>query len=288
VQGYLLLDIWAFDAAQGTVVFSSRDAAQPDEISAGISSLGSGLAAVILGREWALVRFVPEPSNSSLYVDGSLAAAGSAPALYLEPGTREVRISARGYRDSVRTVTLEARQENLLRETLEKEAAGTISLETTPPGAAVYLESVWSGRTPLTLEKPPEPRRGVLVLNGYYPRTVTLGPASADEVAVPLLPDIGSRDEKQKKARDDFYASFAWFAASVPLPLFSYALAIDFAVEQLDYLFHGFPSEASQAAAASGVFLAGYYTGVAVSASLFVWMVYRVIGYVAASNWTAG
>jgi hypothetical protein len=153
-----------------------------------------------------------------------------------------------------------------------------------PPGAALYVDSLWAGVTPVTIDRPAQRSRGVLDLQGYYPGELDLGPSSAASVSLTLIPDTGPRDVRQNKARDDFYASFAWFAASIPIPLFSYALVFDFAVQTQDFLRAGLLTEAARAQSRSQSFLYGYYGGVALSAGLFAWMVARIVQYVTAAD----
>ncbi len=87
--------------------------------------------------------------------------------------------------------------------------------------------------------------------------------------------------------RDEFYSSLGFFAFSIPLPLFSYALAFDFALKA-NYLTRQIAAAAAQAQSASLVFQGTYYAGIAVSAALFVWMVTRIVNYVRVANEIAG
>ncbi|MGA2974864.1 MAG: PEGA domain-containing protein [Spirochaetia bacterium] len=284
LQGYILLDIWAFDATRGRIVFSSRNAAQRDELYASLPSLGKEIAETILGHGWSLVTFAPDPPESSLYVDGNLAVSGASPALYLSPGPHEIKVSAPGYSDLVRSLTLGEGEETRIADTLEKQATGSIALFTDPVGADLYLGSIWKGKTPLLLDLPSARSRGVLSLTGFYDQPFSIDPTSPLSLSVPLQQDTGPRDALQKKTRDAFYVSLGWFAFSIPLPLFSYALAMDYSVQWLELLQSGAASSASTAQTLTYTFLGTYYAGIAISVSLFAWMVSRIITYVTASN----
>jgi hypothetical protein len=288
VQGYLLLDIWAFDAARGRMVFTSRNAAQREELYAFLSSLGKELAGVILGRQWSLVSFAPKPPESALYVDGVLAASGASSTLYLAPGAHAVRMTAPGYRDVERTLTLAEGEETRIEDELEKEVPGQVEFTSDPDGAAVYVGSVWKGVTPLFLDVPAVQSRGELKLDGFYSQPFTLDSAVPPSVSLALTPDTGSRDDVQKKKRDDFYFSLGLFAFSIPLPLFSYALALDYSVKWLECVTYGLSDEASSAKSSTYVFLGTYYAGIAISVSLFSWMVSRIVTYVKAANDVGG
>ncbi len=274
VLGYLLLDVWAYDATRGKMVFTFRNAAQRDELYAATASLGKELATTILGRPWSLVVFSPQPERAALSVDGSLVVTGASPALYLDPGFHDLRISAPGYQDVTRSLTLDAGAETRIDDVLQPDKVGKVQVTSDPAGADLYLDSVWQGKTPLVVDLPSIRNRGILSLDGYYDKTFSLSPDSPSVLSFPLELDIGSKDVLQKKARDEFYTSFAWFTLSVPLPMFSIAFQNDYAT--------------SGAAVPSYFFTATYYAGIAISVALFTWMVSRIIHYVTVSNGTAG
>ena len=288
VQGYLLVTLWVFDAARGNTILSSREAAQRDELYASLPPLGKELAGILLGRQWSLVAYAPSPPNGSLYVDGVLVASGASPALYLSPGIKEIRVSAPGYRPEKLTLILTPGQESPLAVTLEKEPAASVFIVSQPAGAALYVDSIWQGTTPLLQEKPPVRGRGVLSLTGFYDLPFQIGLDSPAQLSFSLQPDLGARDVAQKKARDQFYEAFGWFALSVPLPLLCSAFKIDYEAKQLFFTANAMSPEAAAAQLGSQVFLAGYVAGIAISASLFTWMVFRIIHYISVSNGTAG
>jgi hypothetical protein len=273
VQGYLLLDVWAYDAIRAKIVYSWRNAAQRDELYGSVGSLSRELASAILGRAWSLVVFSPTPKQAALFVDGNLVVTGASPGLYLSPGFHDVRISAAGYADSIRQVTFEEGAETRVEDVLLQSIPGTIAVSTDPPGADLYVDSVWKGKTPLVMDIPAVRSRGLLMLDGYYDRTLSVSPSSPATLSYSLQMDTGPLDAQQKRARDEFYASFAWFALSMPIPLFSIAFQNDYA---------------AWAYVPAVIFTGTYYAGVAISVGLFSWMVSRIIHYVIVSNGTAG
>jgi hypothetical protein len=288
VQGYLLVDVWAYHAARGSLVIQSRDAALREELYVDLPEISAELTTTVLGRDWSLVTFSPQPAQASLFVDGTLRASGAAPALYLDPGERQVRISAPGYQDVTRTVTLEKGATIRIDDALEETRPATIAVSTDPEGATLYVDSRWQGVTPLTIPRPAERGRGVLDLDGHYSVALDLGPGTGSQLSVTMPRDVGPRDVQQAKARDDFYAAFGWFAVSIPIPLFSYALVFDFAVQENNFVLAGQLTAAAGADGTRRAFLASYYGGVALSAALFTWMVFRIINYVAVANGIAG
>ncbi len=284
VQGYLILDVWAYDPLKRAQVFTLRNTAAREEISGTLQGIGRQIARTILGRPWSLVAFSPDPPDAMLYVDGVLVASGASPELFLLPGTHKIKMSAIGYAEVSRSISLPPGEETRIDDALQKVVEGKVAISSDPPGADLYVDSLWKGRTPLLVDRPPLRSRGVLALSGFYDMVFPLEPVSPMVLSFELQKDDGKREVNQKKARDDFYFSLAVFVLSLPVPLFSYALSIDFSLKSLDLSGQGMPAAASQAQATGNIFLGTYYAGIAVSLGLFTWMVTRIIHYVNLTN----
>jgi len=285
VEGYVLLDVWAYDAASNSVVVSYRDAARRDEVYQSVPPAGRQLTGLFLGKPWASISFTPDPPGGSLFVGGKLVATGRTPLLYVTPGTLDIKVSAPGYRDVTQTMSIGDAEEAALSVTLEKEKTGAVVISSTPSGADVYVESVWKGKTPLSLETPFDRTRVDITAQGFYDMPFSVSESSPSELSFVLQPDSVSRDAVQKKARNDFYDAFTWFALSLPVPLFCYAFALDSAVQAREL---GSGPQYTSAQVRGTLFYGGYLVGTVVSASLFTWMLFRIIHYVTVSTRTAG
>ena len=99
--------------------------------------------------------------------------------------------------------------------------------------------------------------------------------------------DTVSRDAVQKKARDEFYTSFAFFALSLPIPFFSYPFALDEAL-QVQQLGSGTARLRGAQTIGNALYWGGYVGGTAVSVGLFTWMLFKIIHYVSVSTRTEG
>jgi len=251
-------------------------------------AFGDEIARTILGREWAVVDYSPDPPSADLYVDGRRVASGATPALYLSPGEHEIRISAAGYRDVYRPLSLPPEKQTVVSDSLEKDTIGEIAVTSEPAGADLYVDSQWRGRTPLALDRPALRSRGVLARDGYYNLNFSLEPQSPSELSFSLEKDAGPKDARQKKARDDFYTSLTFFALSVPLPVLSYGLLIDSQVKQVDLSSAGLSSALAREQRTGTILQGTYYVGVAVSVALFTWMVTRILNYVKVADEIAG
>ncbi len=288
VQGYLLVDVWAYDAHQDQMVFSYREAAPRDEIYSYMPAIARQLIGVLLGHPWSVLAFQPDPPGSILYVDGQLVSSGRAQALYLEPGTRDLRVSSPGYQDDTGIVDLVPMETTTLTVELTRLTEGGVTVQSNPPGADLYVGSQRIGKTPLEMDLPASRERGVLSLDGYFDQPFGLSPQSPPMVSLTLQSNTIPREKLQSQARDDFYTSFAWFVVSVPIPVFCYAFTLDMATEERQFGARGLFSQAQQAYTTGTALYVGYLVGIGVSAGLFTWMIDRIVHYVQTANRTEG
>jgi hypothetical protein len=255
IEGYILVDLWAYEPVQEQTVYTFRDAAQPERIYESLGEAAKGLVGVILGRQWASLTLVPDPPDSVTTIDGKSMGAGRVQSAYLEPGAREIRVSAPGYKEEVRTVDLAPLEEHTLSIQLEKE-----------------------NRPNLT--------RVQLGLAGFYDVPFSIGPSSPPQLSFDLQKDIGSLQEFQKKARDDFYTAFGFFLLSLPIPFFSYTFSASYA--------RAYAQQPAGSTAAQNsvntyyIFYYSYFAGIGLSASLATWMIIDLIHYITVANRTAG
>jgi hypothetical protein len=287
VQGYILIDLWAYASASEQVVYTFRDAAQPEGIYASLTEAAKGLIGVMLGREWSSLTLVPDPLDSMVTIDGTSMGAGRIQTAYLTPGSHTIVVSAPGYTQSEVETELASFEERVIPIALQKVERPRVSLSSSPPGADVYLDSVWIGTTPLTLEAPAVRTRLELDLDGYYSMPTSLGPSSPPQLVISLTRDVASRDALQKKARDEFYVALGFFALSLPIPFFCYSYSNDYKLTYVRLLADENPS-ASGAATVVNIFVYSYYSSLGVSASLFTWMIVDLVRYIAIANRTAG
>jgi hypothetical protein len=290
VQGYMIVDLWACEPAREGNLFTFRDAVLREGLYASLEEAASGLTRAMLGREWAALTVVPDPPDSVTEVDGKAIGSGRITSLYLTPGTREIRVSAPGFEEKTVTVELAPSEQRTVTVSLEKRSVPSIALASDPPGADVYADSIWTGRTPLILARPADRERIQVVSHGFYQLPLSVGPASPQEITVQLQPDKGSREARQRQARDAFYTSFAYFLLSLPIPFFCYSLAVDEAQEIRNLQASPANTLPAQETAywAGNVYYYSYLGGLGLSGSLLVWMVVNLFTYVTAATRTAG
>ncbi len=286
VQGYILMDLWAYSATLQKIIYTFRDAAKPEEIYSSLEEAGKGLVGAMLGREWAALTILPDPPQCTVTIDGDSMGEGKVQSAYLTPGKHIVEVTAPGYESAEVVTTLAAFEDQSIPVSLVKRELPKVSISTIPPGASVYLDSVWMGTTPLVLELPPLRSRLQLDLDGYYSVPMSLGPASPPELAISLQRDVASRTALQTQARDRFYTALGFFALSLPIPLFSYSYRNDYLLDTTRFP-AGTPA-GDGAAVLEQVFKYGTWGGAAVSAGLFTWMIIDLVKYITIANRTAG
>jgi len=283
-SGYFLVEVWAWSAAGASMVFVWRDAATRGELYERVSEAGKGLAEVLLGRPWASLAVTPEPPSASVLVDGRPPGTGRSRFDDLEPGSHEVRVSAPGYREEVRSVELAAGTETIVAIVLEALETGLIAVASDPPGADAWLDAVWQGRTPLDVPRPGERARLVVSLPDGPEAALMVGPTSPPAISISLFDAAASSDEEQKAARNRFYGSFGWFMLSLPVPFYAYSWALDWAVEAVRLAGEGDTTGANRARGFSYGFYAAYLTGLGASITLAAWTISTIVRYVRAAD----
>ena len=151
----------------------------------------------------------------------------------------------------------------------------------------VYQDSIWLGSTPLQVNTPLEQHRLLFRREGYADYPLYLNRGAGEAVFITLQPDLLDPQEVQKKRRNSFYASFGFFALTLPLPIFFYGLAGDYAMGyQQAWLYNR--AEANRLYATGNLFYYAYLGTLALSTSLFINMMINLIRYIGSADRKAG
>lgn len=97
------------------------------------------------------ITFYSEPARATIKVDGK--EVGKTPFTYSEagPGLITVEISKDGYRSVIKNINIYSNERLVVEEKLERQI-GTLTVQSLPEMAEVYLDGIYRGKTPLTLE----------------------------------------------------------------------------------------------------------------------------------------
>jgi len=127
------------------------------------------------------------PSGAYVYINGIYR--GTTPLnLELDPGTYSIRIEKSGYKTEYETVTLSPGDTRTIFKDLEPLKA-KLYVHSNPPDASVYIDGIYKGITPLTLELDPGTYSIRIEKSGYKTEyeTVTLSPGDTKTVSKSLI-----------------------------------------------------------------------------------------------------
>ncbi len=220
VEQYALVDLFVYSAVLDELVHQDRTVGRAREVLADTDRLASGIATVLLGRDHAGLLVTTNMADSVVAIDGVVAGYGDAELRFAEPGMRLVTIEAQGFgavEDQLELVAGERVERSYELEPIQRDA---IRIQTNPSQAAVYLNSVWQGTTPLSVPRPLSRQQVRLEAVGYFDSRFRIGPDSPQVIARDLRLANVDWDVEIREKRSAFYRSLGWFALSVPVPIF--------------------------------------------------------------------
>lgn len=145
------------------------------------------------------------PLGAEVYLNGVFR--GITPLIIsdLSPGTYQIQLRKSGYKDILSSVTVISGTTSTYNFTLIP-LLGTINIFSNPSGADVYIDRVYKGKTPLSLNDVPSGTYDVrITLSGYeeYLERITLLPGEVRQISVNLKPLYGEVfiDSKPQGAR---------------------------------------------------------------------------------------
>ncbi len=288
VQEYLYLEVKALDSVLEREIFSYNDAFLREELYSRFDSVIQGLALIIFGRDWASLIVKPEPEKSMLYLDNEFIGSGETIVEYLLPGIKELRIVALGFEEKIITLKLKAGEISEQLVALQPMEDEKILFITDPPGAGVYRDSVWLGNTPLEIDKTHSPRRLLFQKEGYSNYPFYFYQETSGEINISLTKDLLDKEEFQKKRRNSFYAAFGIWALTVPVSIFLRSNFTDYALARNQAILDNNMDEAARLESIAYDFQYAYWGSLAVSTSLFINMMIKLIRYVASADRKAG
>jgi hypothetical protein len=284
VQGYLLIDLRAYDAASDRNIWSWREAAPREEIYSYLGEAAGGLMRIVVGADYSILALHVTPGGAAISLDGEQRTAGS---LITTPGHHVLSVAAPDCIPEQRELDLPSGVETTVQIALNAVEGVPMTVESDPPGASVYVDSVRQGRTPWTMDKPSLKRHLLLSMDGYLDGTGRADLLSPQVLSVRMDTDLSAPDQVQKDQRDRFYVSFGALSVSIPVPLFLFFASQDFSVAAAKAKKSGFPN-ADSLASAGNLCLWSAVGGVAACVGLFTYMVFTIMDYIAAADRPAG
>ncbi|MFW6211523.1 MAG: PEGA domain-containing protein [Spirochaetota bacterium] len=217
--GYIVVDLYGYHRALDIVELLSRTTRLAEEIGDDAQPIADEAATTLLGRDYARLVIRSDRSDASIRVNGELLGFGEATLRYAEAGEYSVEIDAADSEPVRRVVQLDAGDRETITVEMVARAGNLVRLRSSPSDAAVYVDSVWVGQTPLEYEFPLANSSVRLRKPGYLESRFVVGPDSPATVSRALLREDIDWTVELEQARDSFYQSFAFFVVSLPVTI---------------------------------------------------------------------
>lgn len=276
IQGYLFFEVVIWSALSRQTVYAYQDAVEPQEVSLLLETLSAETADAVLGRPWGILSVEVMPRDAAVYLDGNLAGLGSTEIRYLKPGEHRVTVRAEGYAAQDATVTIREGETGRIEFSLAETPKEITTVLSEPPGANVYVGSLFRGITPLTIETPDRITQLLIRMQGYRDLQHIISPADSRTLSFTLEP-LADPAPQFLSAKDDFYAALGYFVLSVPVTVGAFAMYQNRAAAD---------ASVSTRARLANPFLYAYYGGFAISAGLLVNTVIKLFRYIDAGEST--
>lgn len=284
-DNYLFLTLYAYSYHLDRERELATTASLAEELPENMAQLEAAAQRAVAGRPVAPLMVAIsgyEPERAEIFVDDESQGFGSVRIPLLPLGNVTLRVEHPAIPQIERRVRIRGDQANRIELEIPDPETGYVAVVSEPPGASIYVDSLWQGITPRMIRRPPEERQVRLSLNEHYDSQFFVGPESPNLVSRELLPSSMEWETVVENKRDRFYRAFSWFIVSLPAPIILNGI-----YGNLSTLFPDGEarSELSQTEAdrrlgqANAVFY-GYYATLGVSTALFGNMIYRLFDYI--------
>jgi hypothetical protein len=278
IQGYLFMKIRGYNSVLGREVYAYEIGGSPEELQTALEEAIYGLAEQILGRPWASLAVEPQPAGSSVIINEIFKGVGKIRARFLRPGRVRVLVRALGYIEQEREYMLSPYEKRAVSIELQQKQTIALTVTTHPEGADVYLDSRWSGITPLELDLVYPEQRLILKKEGFKDLVYDIDESTPSVLDLTLRKQILDEIYWQEKKRDSFYSSLGIWAVSLPFPIFLYGYAVDNA-RAANRSTPG-TEEYKRFRRNTELTYAGYFATLFISVTLFVKMFLNMLEYV--------
>ena len=147
---------------------------------------------VELQPAWADASFDSSPQGAAVLVDGEAIGATPLSAELLE-GSRKVEVNLKGYKPWRRTFPVIAGEDLNVPRILLQKADGVITVSSTPSKATITVDGEYKGKTPLSINVPPDKTLTVRAIKpGYTPasKKITVESGETDKLALNLAAEL--------------------------------------------------------------------------------------------------
>lgn len=283
--GYLFLTLYEYSYHLDRERELATTASRPEELFENLGQLELASQRAVAGRPVAPLSVEIrgyEPERGEVFINGTSRGFGSVEIPLLPVGRAELRIEHPATPRIERTVRISGEYENRVEVEIPDPETGYVAVVSEPPGASIYIDSLWQGTTPYMIRRPAEDRQVRLSLREYYDSQFTIGPRTPDLINRELLPETMEWEAQVEQKRDRFYRSFTWFVLSLPAPILLNGIYGNLATLFPDGRARSGLSqgEADRRLDQANAVFYSYYATLGISVALFGNMIYRIIDYI--------
>ena len=282
VENVVVADISLYSSLLKKDLSSVRITGDLDTI---YQELDNGLDAFysdLLGKPWSKINVAVNDEDVNVFVDGTFVSSGSLSNVILEPGEHTIVASGNNTSEDVKQVLLEENQSADINFQVEPVESKLFAVSSFPPGADVYYNSVWQGKTPLILNG--AEGEVVVSIDGYQNSRVFLEETSGNTIDFFPQREVFNKDDYLLDKRNDFYKNLTWFVLSIPVAFFTYAnyLAYDDLHERAEGT--GDSHEIHRTQRIRNYSYYGYYGALFLSVTLFTNAMFYLKDYIVAGQ----
>lgn len=214
---YVFLEIYAYHRFLDARIFEWKTALGEDDTQAALDEFSLILAEALLGRKTGVLRVTASPARAHIKVNGKFA--GNSPSVtpFADSGSYEVSVSAPGYLEESATVTVAEGSDSSVAFELKALPLGSVSVQSDPDGAELYIDAAKAGETPLDLGQNGQLRSVRARKEGYKDSYFVIDGKKTGELKVPLVTLEESLKNSFSKQKDRFYYSAGAFMLSLPV-----------------------------------------------------------------------
>jgi hypothetical protein len=217
-SGYATVLVRGFDVTLDREAFSWKTFCAIDDPEPLAVDIAKRLEQWIAGRPFARVILSLNPASAMLRVNGGLFE-GTSPIFYeYHDEKMHIDVSSTGYSPQSLDLDLKLGERVTKSIKLDPLSTGNVLLKTDPTEAAISLDSVPVGRSPLTIGL--DGSRGIATVSaeGWETQAIVLPSSGESELSLSLIPsDQLGPAGRIAAAKDYFYQSLGWFVLSIPV-----------------------------------------------------------------------
>lgn len=174
---------------QGTELLHTQQiAADEQELVAAVQRLVNPIRAKLTGDNYASLRVESTPPQASVYLDEQFLGKTPLDYSYLIPGTYRLVLKRDGFRAFSEIVQMQSGEKALRKINMQTSPVGaSLDITTTPPGAKIYLDADYHGKTPKRIDNIPAGTYRLHLLHpekGEVYRTLTLPEKNDDVISI--------------------------------------------------------------------------------------------------------